>query len=608
MSAPELDPSITSSSASPYRHEGFVPLRSYAAIGDGRTVALVAQDGAIDWLPLPGLDDIPVFAAMLDEINGGRLELAPIADFRSERRYIYGTNVLQTTFITDSGKVTVTDALNVGIAGRLPWSELARRIDGVEGSVQMTWRVAPGTCFDTSSPWARKTPHGMVFRAQSVTLGVCVSDELDTDLTDQAICGTFTIHAGQRRVIGVVGSKAEPLMLSTAQDVDHGVDRTIDAWEAWSAQFDYTDDWQDAVRRSALALKLLIFSPTGAIAAAATTSLPERFSSAKNWDYRYAWIRDTAYTVSALLRFGLREETHAAVSWLLRTVRRHGPEVGVFYRLDGSSPDEPQTFDIPGWRHIGPVVTGNRADGQLQLSIFADLFDTVRLYVDSGRALDTETGHLLAAYADQACDAWRQRDAGIWELPQREHYTSSKIGCWHALRCAVHLAEEGQIPGDPSRWASEAERIADWVHRHCWSDALGAYEWYPGSGKLDASLLLHAGSGFDTGPRMSSTVDALRRELGCGSLLYRYSGARDEEREGAFVACAFWAVSALHHVGRTDEARELMDELVNHANDVGLFAEMIDPDDGSFLGNLPQGLSHLALIGAALDLTADRQR
>jgi GH15 family glucan-1,4-alpha-glucosidase len=226
----------------------------------------------------------------------------------------------------------------------------------------------------------------------------------------------------------------------------------------------------------------------------------------------------------------------------------------------------------------------------------------VRLYVDGGHVLDTETGHLLAGFADRACDAWRRRDAGMWELTRCEHYTSSKLGCWQALRCAVYLAEQGQIPGDPSRWASEAERIRDWVRRCCWSDELSSYEWYPGSGKLDASILLHAGSGFDRSDRMSSTIDALRRELGCGPLLYRYSGARDEEQEGAFVACSFWAVSALHHVGRTGEARDLMAELVALTNDVGVLPEMLDPDGYAFMGNLPQGLSHLALVGAALDL------
>jgi GH15 family glucan-1,4-alpha-glucosidase len=599
--APELDPTIWTRRESRYRRAGFADLRTYAPIGDGRTVALVARDGGIDWLPLPHLDSLPLFAGLLDEKNGGRLELAPQMSFSSERRYLPGTNVLETTFTTESGKARVTDALNLGVDGKLPWTELARRVEGLEGRVAMEWRVSPGTCFNTASPWTRETPHGTVLRANDLSLGISVSDGMQVDLTDQAASGQFVVAPGERRLVGVLAAHAEPLMLSSASEIDRGLDRTIDVWSNWSDQFDCTGPWQEAVRRSVLMLKLLMHNPTGAIAAAATTSLPERLSGDKNWDYRYAWIRDVAYTLAALRRFGIRVETHAAVSWLLRTARRHGPEMGVFFQLDGSSPDPVRTYDVPGWRGIGPVVTGNSAGTQLQLSVFADLFDTVRLYADSGHVLDTETGHLLTGFADQACDAWRQQDAGMWELPRYEHYTSSKIGCWQALRCAVHLAEIGQIPGDPDRWAREADRIRDWVQRQCWSEKLGSYEWYPGSGMLDASILLHAGSGFDRGPRMSATIDALRSELGCGPLLYRFSGAQDDG-EGTFVACAFWTVSALHHVGRSSEARTLMDQLVGITNDVGVLAEMIDPDDNSFLGNLPQGLSHLALIGAALDL------
>jgi GH15 family glucan-1,4-alpha-glucosidase len=417
--------------------------------------------------------------------------------------------------------------------------------------------------------------------------------------------GGFTTRSGSRHLVGVTASSNEPLHLSTPRDVDAGLDRTIAAWQSWSAQFSAPGPWAEAVQRSALILKLLVHGPSGSIAAAATTSLPESRDGAgeqggKNWDYRFAWIRDAAYTLKALFRFGIREETQAAVSWLLHAIRRHGPDMQVFYRLDGELPGEVEYPEVPGWRGIGPVTVNNQAVDQLQLSVFGDVFDMVRLYVDHGHVLDAGTGRLLAGLADQACDAWRHRDAGLWELERQEHYTSSKLGCWQALRCAVHLADMGQIPGDPARWAAEADRIRRWVQEHCWSERRGAFVWYPGTDELDTSVLLHAGSGFDVGPRMSSTIDALRAELGSGPLLYRYTGAAKEE--AAFVAPSFWAVSALHAVGRTGEARALMGELVPLANDVGVLAEMIDPADGAFLGNLPQGLSHLALIGAALDL------
>lgn len=601
MTAPELDPVTSTPETTAYRDAGYAALRGYAPIGDGRTVALIARDGAIDWLPLPYLDSVPVFGALLDAANGGRLELCPEAPFTTTRRYVGDTNVLETTFVTESGEVRVTDALNVGVAGRLPWSELGRRIEGLTGRVPMRWRVAPGTCFDTAAPWTRSTPHGTVLRSATLSMSVCTSDGLEVTLTDQAAHGTFVAHAGERHVLGVLSSDDEPLMLASAAEVDRGIDRTVGMWSTWADQIPRHDTFDAHIRRSALLLRLLISGESGSIAAAATTSLPERPAGGKNWDYRFAWIRDSAYTVDALQRLGLREETHAAVGWLLRTIREHGCEVGVFFELDGSQAGPPITHDVPGWRGIGPVVTGNPAAGQLQLSIFADLFNTVRLYVDGGHALDTHTGHLLATFADEACDAWRRKDSGMWELPEARHYTSSKLGCWQALRCAVHLADLGQIPGDQQRWAAEAERIASWVRERCWSDEVGSYVWFPGSGRLDTSVLLHAGSGFDRGERMSATIDAIRDRLSAGPWVYRYSGAR-EEGEGAFVACSFWMVSALHAVGRDDEARALLTELLDSGNDVGVFAEMVAPADGSFLGNLPQGLSHLALIGAALDL------
>jgi GH15 family glucan-1,4-alpha-glucosidase len=350
-------------------------------------------------------------------------------------------------------------------------------------------------------------------------------------------------------------------------------------------------------------LKLLIYAPTGAIAAAATTSVPESPRGGKNWDYRYAWVRDMAYSLTALFQFGLREEPKGAISWLLRTIREQGPEPHVFYGLDGSEPEEQvDERDVPGWRGLGPVRSGNRASGQLQLGVFGDLFSIIRLYVDAGNILDAATARTLAEVADTACDAWRSKASGMWELEQQQHYTTSKLGCWKALTDAVHLAGLGQITGKTERWRSEAELIRQWVEEKGWSPTRGSYVWYPGSTQLDASILLHAISGFDRGERMSSTLDVLKNELGSGPHLYRYTGAADDE--GSFLACSFWMVSALSLVGRTDEARSLMNELVDSTNDVGVLAEMIDPETGAFLGNLPQALSHLALIHAAMTCAA----
>ncbi|QII04665.1 glycoside hydrolase family 15 protein [Rhodococcoides fascians A25f] len=582
------------------RVDGYVPIESYGAIGDGRTVAMIADDGRIDWFPVPNLDSPPPFAALLDAPHGGYIELAPRDEFTVEREFVPGTNVLSSTFRTDSGAVRITDSLNTGVAGRLPWVELARRVEGLEGSVELTWAVAPGTMLGIASPWAYDTEHGTVLRVDGLTLAVRTLGIEDVQLADRDISGVFTTHPGSRHVLGVVGTENEPLPLPDPQHLDEGIDRTIANWRVWSDEFSYQGPWSEHVARSALALKLLLHSPSGAIAAAATTSLPENRTGGKNWDYRYAWVRDAAYTIRALQRFGLREEIHAAVAWLLKVIRSNDPLVNVFYTLGGELPGGTEQPDVPGWRGIGPVVNGNAAADQLQLMIFGDLFSIIRQYVDAGNILDAQTGRLLATIADEACDSWQRKDAGIWELEDEQHYTSSKLGCWQALDCAVHLAEAGEIPGIPDRWKAEKECIRSYIETECWSDERQAYLAYPGADGLDASVLLAAEMDFDRGERLSSTIDALVDELGAGPLMYRYSGVAQEE--ATFVACAFWRVSALSCVGRDDEATALMDELVELSNDVGLYSEMIDASDGSFLGNFPQGLSHLALVNAALTI------
>jgi len=578
--------------------DGYADLRSYAAIGDGRTVALVARDGRIDWLPLPEMDAPPVFGALLDAENGGCIELCPVEEFTVAREYVAHTNVLTTTFSTASGTVRVTDSLNAGIAGRLPWSELARRIDGLTGTVELRAAVRPGTCLNTVSPWVHRTVHGAVLRVDGLTLAVRTMGATEVVDGDRRIDATFCTAPGSRQLLGLVATEHEPLFLPTAADIDAGVDRTVDSWAAWMGTFSWDGPWDSAVRRSALTLKLLIHAASGSMVAAATTSLPESRSGSKTWDYRYAWVRDSAYALTALFRFGLREETHGAISWLLATIRRHGPEPQVCYSLDGGPVPAPQLRDVPGWRSASPVRSGNDAAGQLQLGVFGDLFSIVQLYVANGNVLDAQTGRLLAEIADLACDRWQSKDSGMWELAEHRHYTTSKLGAWVALTKAVELAEDGHVPGDSARWRSEAQRIREWVDENCWSAERSAYTWYSGSDQLDASIVLHAISGFDRGERMSSTLDALRAELGTGPYLYRFSGAAQEE--GAFLACSFWLVSALTLCGRVDEARTLMAELMGSANDVGVLAEMIDPRTGDLLGNLPQALSHLALVNAAI--------
>ncbi len=586
------------------RVRGYADLKSYAAIGDGRTVALIADDGVIDWFPMPNLDSPPAFAALLDADTGGSLTLAPEDEFTFERHYVSGTNVLETTFTTASGSVLVTESLNSGVAGRLPWTELARLTVGLHGSVRMRWSVRPGTLLDRNTGWIQHSPRGPVIRVDDLSIGVCGFNHGPTRPVEvpAGLSGAFETTPESRHLVAIVGTHGEPLNLPVAQEIERRLDLTIQGWRTWSASLSYHGQWEQQVERSALALKLLIYSPTGAIAAAATTSLPECLDGGKNWDYRYAWVRDMAFTIKALIRLGLREEIQAAVGWLLNTIRRHGPQPHVFTTLHGELPTGHRFVPLPGWRGIGPVVDGNAASDQLQLGAYGDIFEVVQTYVNAGHLLDDPTVILLADLANRCCDQWRLKDAGIWELPDQHHYTASKLGCWRALNIAVSLAAEGHLSGPVNRWVGQRDAIRQWVEEHCWSDSKKSWVGYAGTDNLDAAVLLY--TDFDNGSCMSTTIDALIAELGQGPLLYRTS--ETVQAEGAFLACSFWLASTLACVGRLPESVALMDELVALDNEVGLYAEMIDPVDGSFLGNLPQGLSHLSLINAVLTINEVR--
>ena len=588
----------------PRRRDGFAAIGDYAALGDGRTVALVAEDGSIDWFPISDLDGHPTFAALLDPDSGGAISLCPSEAFTVRREYVSGSNVVQSVFRTAHGAVRVTDSLNVGRAGRLPWTELARRVEGLEGHVALRWSVRPGRAIGPARPWTWMHADCPMLEVDDDHLTVRTTGLGAPVVTGHAVHGETEIAAGERGLLALVGTHAEPTFQPSCADIDARIDQTIADWRGWCEGIDYEGRWGDAVRRSALALKLLVHAPSGAIAGAGTTSLPEAIGGERNFDYRYAWIRDASFTIDALANLGMHEEVHAALSWLLRTVAVTAPDLRVFYRLDGSIPDaREEELPVRGYRDTGPAVAGNSAERQTQLGCFGDLFDAVFRFVRHGAVLDGRTGRLLSDLADRVCDIWMEPDSGIWELGDGRQYTISKISCWVALDRAVLLAEGGQLTSaHVDRWRHEAAAIRRWVNENCWSGPKRAYTFYAGTDELDASVLLAARTGFcpPDDERLNSTIDAIAADLAEGPLLYRYGSVRG--KEGCFLACCFWRVQALAHVGRRDEAVALMDELVAMSNDVGLFSEEMAAGTLELRGNFPQALSHLALITAAKDL------
>ncbi len=419
--------------------------------------------------------------------------------------------------------------------------------------------------------------------------------------------GSFETMPGSAALIAVSGAHQEPLVFPTRGELDERYAHTLAHWRTWSQSRTYDGLWREAVLRSALALKLLVYAPSGAVAAAATTSLPEQLGGERNWDYRFCWIRDAGFTLNALQHLGCAPEARAYFWWLVQATQLTHPRLQPLYRLDGGARLVERNLPLTGYRGSRPVRVGNAAAGQLQLDSYGELLQSAWIHARTA-GLDPEIGRRMSETADLVCELWREPDAGIWEVRSApEHFTHSTMMCWVALDRAAQLADRGLVPvRHRDRWLEQAQACRAFVEERCWSEAQHAYARFAGSDELDASILLGllAGYGDPMSSRWRGTVEAVRRELAHGPYVCRYTGEDGlNGAEGAFLSCSFWLVEALARTGRVGDGTALMDQLVLLANDVGIYAEEVDPNTGAFLGNLPQGLSHLALISAATAIT-----
>jgi GH15 family glucan-1,4-alpha-glucosidase len=590
------------------RTDGYAPIRDYALLGDGRTAALVARDGSIDWLCLPNFDSPAVFAAILDAARGGSFSLAPAGPFESERGYHDGTNVLETTFRTPSGVVHVRDAMTIAAGEELvPLRELVREARCLAGRIRLEWRLEPRFEYGSGSARVRRGRGRVIATSGAHAVAVSAWGPDGTALFGDGAGGSIELEAGESALFSLSGAHKEPLVLAGREDTQRRLERTARFWRGWSARARYEGPYRDAVLRSALVLKLLIFAPSGAIVAAPTTSLPEWIRGSRNWDYRYTWLRDAAYTLEALLGLGYDEEAHAFFWWLMHASRLTRPELAVLYGVDGSrGRDEAELGALSGYRDSAPVRVGNAAVHQRQLDVYGAVLNAIWLHVEAHGRLEAETGRAVARLADHVAEIWRQPDSGIWEVRSEPvHFIQSKAMCWAALDRAAKLAERGVLPERSARWRGEAERIRRFIDEHGWDERRRSFVRARELRELDASLLTLVLIGYDDprGDRLLSTVEAVRRELAHGPLVDRYRGVDGVPGdEGAFLTCSFWLADALARSDRVDEASELMDELLRLANDVGLYAEELEPASGDFLGNFPQALVHLALVNAALSI------
>jgi len=609
----------------------YQPIESYGIIGNMRTAALVGMDGSIDWLCLPHFDSPSVFAAVLDAKKGGRFRIAPSgSDFRNKQFYWPDTNILVTRFLHADGIGEIEDYMPVSDAAASA-DLLVRRVRVVRGRVRFQVVCSPAFDYARAPPEVNLGEHGAYFGGPELTLGLASSIPLHR--TPEGVAGEFTLDEGDsvtfvlRRLDGDSPMTCCP-GVGQAENLFRA---TVEFWRRWLSKCSYSGRWREIVQRSALTLKLLSFEPTGAIVAAPTCSLPESIGGGRNWDYRYTWIRDAAFTLYGLLRVGFTDEASRFMDWLMgrwqETGFENGGPVQLMYGIDGRSELPEQTLEhLEGYRGSSPVRIGNAAYRQLQLDIYGELLDAVYLHNKYVAPIGFESWQRLRRLVDWLCNHWQLPDDGIWEVRGgSRHFVYSKFMSWVALDRSLRLADKRSFPADRARWLKVRDEIYEEVMSQGWNADRKAFVQSYGSSALDASTLLMPLTFFmaPNDPRMLSTIDTIRRSVAAGGLaadglVYRYDPAvvLDDlgTSEGTFNMCSFWLVEALTRAGLTDpqrleDARLMFEQVLGYANHLGLYSEQTGAS-GEALGNFPQAFTHLALISAAfnLDRALDQRR
>ena len=604
-------------------HEGtYLPIAEHGLVGDLHTVALVGTNGTIDWYCCPRFDSPSVFGAILDKDRGGFYSLRPTGDdWTSKQLYFPDTNVLITRFYTHGGVGEVQDFMPVEAQPDMHRHRLLRRVMVVRGTMEFELAVQPRFDYGREEHEIELHPHGVLFRAPSLSLAlegavarVMGGSGRTLERDAGGVRARFSVEAGQSQSFILERVAADHICRPYSEaETATAFEATVQYWRRWLEQSRYRGRWREMVHRSALTLKLLTYAPTGALVAAPTTSLPEQLGGGRNWDYRYTWIRDAAFSLYGLLRLGFTEEAAAFMGWLTDRTRewKIGPSgpLQIMYGIDGRAelPEEEHPF-WSGYRDSAPVRIGNAAAEQRQLDIYGELIDSVYLYNKYGAPIFHETWGSLRRIVDWLCENWDQADEGIWETRGgQKEFTYSRLMSWVAIERAIRMNRARGLPGDIVRWLAERDRIYNQIIQKGWSAERGAFVQHYGSDVLDASILLMPLVLFiaPQDPMWLSTLNSVSDELVSDSLVYRYNVEASPDGlhgdEGTFSMCSFWYVEALTRAGRVDEARLAFEKMLTYANHVGLFSEEIGPT-GELLGNFPQAFTHLALISAAFNL------
>lgn len=590
----------------------YAPISAYGIIGDMRTAALVGLNGSIDWCCLPDFPSASAFAAVLDHANGGRFQIAPVEHHTTEQRYLPATNVLITTFHGDSGgALELCDFMPVTPDGRRgQFAEIHRKVHCTRGSMDVVVQYQPRLNYAA-------TPTHLVARRNGV---------LATDRDDEAMAlsgpadlwwylepGSATarlrMEQGDTAWFVLRYDDDEVLPIGHYRS-DEQLHDTVAFWDSWVSRIQYRGRYRAVVERSALTLKMLCYEPTGAIIAAPTTSLPEEIGGSRNWDYRFTWLRDAAFTLDALNALGQIGEASAFMRFLRRVTRKAtDSHLQIMYGVDGSRDLRESTLpQLEGYRGSGPVRIGNGAHDQLQLDVYGEVLATAFLWSRT-ETVGEGTWASLSRLVDWVAANWRTPDSGIWEVRAgAQNYVMSKVMCWVALDRGIRMAEELGLPADVGRWAGEREMVWNEVMDRGWSEARGSFVQYYGSEALDAANLVIPMVGFlpPDHPRVKRTIAATLRELTSEDreLVYRYRNDDGlDGREGVFSICTFWLAQALVLSGDAAQGERIFQRMLKHANHLGLYSEELDPATGAFLGNFPQGFTHIALINCAQALS-----
>ena len=590
---------------------GYLPIAEHGIIGDLHTAALVGTDGTIDWYCCPSFDSPSIFGAILDRAKGGYYRIAPVAEeWTPKQLYLPDTNVLITRYLTEEGVGEVQDFMPIEHGReRVHRHRLIRRVIGVRGRMHFRLCAQPRFNYGRDDHEMFFYENGVIFRSPGICMALETPLELKPD--GRGVQCQFTLEPGESATFVFEQVPDTYVPRAYSEEVTReAFENTVEFWRRWLSKSHYQGRWREMVNRSALTLKLLTYAPTGAIVAAPTTSLPELMGGSRNWDYRYTWIRDSAFSLFALLRLGFTEEAAAFMGWLTERFQQARPAqdglLQVMYSIRGETDLTEETLGhLEGYRGSAPVRVGNGAANQLQLDIYGELIDSVYLYNKYGSPIHYDAWSDLCKVINWISRHWDQVDEGIWEVRgERQNFTFSRLMSWVAVDRAIRIAVVRGLPADIVGWQTVRDTIYHRIMDKCWHDGRNAFVQHEATDVLDASILLMPTVKFisPTDRRWLSTLDAVGGELVSDSLVYRYNveAAPDglDGDEGTFSMCTFWYVEALASAGRLEEARLVFEKMLTYANHLGLYSEEIGPT-GEALGNFPQAFTHLALISAA---------